>query len=276
MGCLCSIFTVAGHCAGKTRVSPASQHLDSLDARPGERDARQAHGPPQRRNDSMRQRVSASRCIRGWLLALAALLAAASLSAQTFVAPTLPATTEQVSIPASAADAASALTDAIRNLLTKGRTLESNGRWAEALTYYEEALREYPQDPGAAGSVRRGPAALQPRTTVRRPQLPRIGQDAPPAAGARSVRRSAGQDQRPLLHHAAVAGTCAARRSLDGYRPGRRKLPATSRRSRPRRAGDAAASRDRAAGRTSTRSNRRATLRSSLRRSPAWPISGSD
>jgi carboxyl-terminal processing protease len=95
----------------------------------------------------MRQRVFSSARPIGWLLVFAALLAPAlSLSGQTFVPPTLPAAANQVSIPQSAADAASAITDVIRNTLTKGRTLESNGLWAEALTYYEEALREYPQD----------------------------------------------------------------------------------------------------------------------------------
>ncbi len=95
----------------------------------------------------MRQRVTATRWSLGWLFTLAAvLLPALSLSAQTFVAPKLPTATDQVSLPASAANAATALTDAIRGLLTKGRTLETDGRWAEALTYYEEALREHPQD----------------------------------------------------------------------------------------------------------------------------------
>src|SRR5262245_61928738 len=147
MAISCSIFTEAGHCAGKTRVSPASHHLDSLDADPTERDARQPTWPPQRRNDSMRQRVSPTCSFFGWLLILTATLRPAlTLSAQTFQPPTLPVPADKVSIPQSAANAASALTDAIRGMLTKGRTLESNGRWAEALTYYEEALREYPQE----------------------------------------------------------------------------------------------------------------------------------
>jgi carboxyl-terminal processing protease len=72
------------------------------------------------------------------LLALSA--SAAAVSAQTFVRPTLPATAERVSI------ATESLPGAIQSLLEKGRSLELTGRWADALSCYEEALREYPQD----------------------------------------------------------------------------------------------------------------------------------
>jgi carboxyl-terminal processing protease len=52
----------------------------------------------------------------------------------------MPAAVEQVSI------AAEALPAAIHSLLEKGRSLELTGRWADALSCYEEALREFPQD----------------------------------------------------------------------------------------------------------------------------------
>ncbi|MBN1853330.1 MAG: S41 family peptidase [Pirellulales bacterium] len=38
------------------------------------------------------------------------------------------------------------LPDAIHSLLERGRQLEANRSWAEALTLYEEAMREYPND----------------------------------------------------------------------------------------------------------------------------------
>jgi carboxyl-terminal processing protease len=86
----------------------------------------------------MRQRVTAIK----WLLALAAfLLPAASLSAQTSVPRALPQATNKVAIPANP------ITDAIKSFLQKGQSLETSGRWAEALSYYEEALREHPQEP---------------------------------------------------------------------------------------------------------------------------------
>ena len=42
--------------------------------------------------------------------------------------------------------AAEADPTAIRGLLEKGRSLELNGRWGDALSCYEEALRDFPQD----------------------------------------------------------------------------------------------------------------------------------
>jgi carboxyl-terminal processing protease len=71
--------------------------------------------------------VLASRCV--------------GLPAQTFVAPNVPSAIEQVSI------AADALPAVIGKLLEKGRSLELTGRWADALSHYESALHEYPQEP---------------------------------------------------------------------------------------------------------------------------------
>jgi carboxyl-terminal processing protease len=65
---------------------------------------------------------------------------AAATNAQQFVSPSIPQAVERVSI------ATDALPAAIQSLLEKGRSLEITGRWADALSCYEEALREYPQD----------------------------------------------------------------------------------------------------------------------------------
>jgi carboxyl-terminal processing protease len=72
-----------------------------------------------------------------------AAIQAATISAQTFVPPTLPTatSTETVSV------AAESLPAVIHGLLEKGRSLELTGRWADALTLYEEALHEHPQEP---------------------------------------------------------------------------------------------------------------------------------
>jgi carboxyl-terminal processing protease len=72
----------------------------------------------------------------------AAALQAGAVQAQTFVAPTLPppAASETVSI------AAESLPAVINGLLEQGRSLELSGRWADALTLYEEALHEHPQE----------------------------------------------------------------------------------------------------------------------------------
>ena len=89
----------------------------------------------------MRQPHLALRRLLSRFLILSALSAsAAAAGAQTFVAPKLPTKVEQVSI------AAEALPAAINALLEKGRSLELTGRWADALSCYEEALREYPQE----------------------------------------------------------------------------------------------------------------------------------
>ena len=66
-----------------------------------------------------------------------------TLSAQqsaTLSPQTLPPATEQVSI------AAEALPTEVSSLLQKGGSLESGGHWAEALSFYDEALHEHPED----------------------------------------------------------------------------------------------------------------------------------
>jgi carboxyl-terminal processing protease len=68
----------------------------------------------------------------------------ASAAAQQAVQP-LPPATEQVSI------AAEALPAEVSSLLQKGGSLESKGRWAEALSFYDEALHEHPEDPALTG-----------------------------------------------------------------------------------------------------------------------------
>jgi carboxyl-terminal processing protease len=69
-----------------------------------------------------------------WALALLA----TPIAAQTFAAPPISA---PVTLGA----------DAINGLLEKGRSLELSGRWADALSHYEEALREHPDDGALAG-----------------------------------------------------------------------------------------------------------------------------
>ena len=104
------------------------------------RDARQAAFLI-RRYDPMRHRLPAFSRILFQLAALAAIAAQASgLHAQTFVAPTLPSASQQVS------NAADAFKSAISRVLESGRSLELSGRWADALSHYEEALHEYPED----------------------------------------------------------------------------------------------------------------------------------
>jgi hypothetical protein len=87
----------------------------------------------------MRPRVSLSSRSFNWLLTLAAILVPVACGfAQTFIPPLLPR-----GVASSSPDAA---VDPIGALLSKGQSLETSGRWAEALSYYEEALREHPQD----------------------------------------------------------------------------------------------------------------------------------
>jgi tryptophanyl-tRNA synthetase len=64
--------------------------------------------------------------------------------------PTLPPATEQVSI------AAEALPTEVSSLLQKGGSLESGGRWAEALSFYDEALHEHPEDAALTGFTNLG------------------------------------------------------------------------------------------------------------------------
>jgi carboxyl-terminal processing protease len=73
-----------------------------------------------------------------WLIVLAALVSSAPAA---FAAGSAaPSATEQVTI------AAEALPTAVSSLLKEGLALEASGRWAEALSHYEEALREQPND----------------------------------------------------------------------------------------------------------------------------------
>jgi carboxyl-terminal processing protease len=88
----------------------------------------------------MRQRhLALQRLVIRSLVLLGLSASAVAVRAQTFAQPTLPATAERLSIATEALPA-------IQSLLDKGRSLELTGRWADALSCYEEALREYPQD----------------------------------------------------------------------------------------------------------------------------------
>ncbi len=80
-----------------------------------------------------------SRCVFQWTAFAVLAVQAAGLSAQTFVSPRIPSA-GQVSV------AADALPAVIGKLLEKGRLLELTGRWGEALSHYEAALHEHPQD----------------------------------------------------------------------------------------------------------------------------------
>jgi carboxyl-terminal processing protease len=57
----------------------------------------------------------------------------------------LPPATEQVSI------AAEALPAEVSSLLQKGGSLESKGHWAEALSFYDDALHQHPEDAALTG-----------------------------------------------------------------------------------------------------------------------------
>lgn len=101
----------------------------------------------------MIKRVSALASSSSWVVTLALLLApVSSLNAQQLGPPASPAAAEQVTIAAEA-DPAPGNTGgrvpaaSISGLIEQGRSLESSGRWAEALSYYEEALREHPEEP---------------------------------------------------------------------------------------------------------------------------------
>ena len=97
------------------------------------------------RMTSMRQRVTplfSGFCRK---FSLAALIAAQSAvgyaEGLTFVKPTLPTAAQ----PAASMPNAEMIS-AINRVLDSGRTLESGGHWADALTKYEEALHEYPEE----------------------------------------------------------------------------------------------------------------------------------
>lgn len=89
----------------------------------------------------MRQRVAAFSGYLAKVTALAAVLVqAAAANAQNNQPAALPAIQ-------SAAGVTEVPQTGIARVLESGRTLELNGRWADALTQYEEALHEYPEDP---------------------------------------------------------------------------------------------------------------------------------
>ncbi len=89
----------------------------------------------------MRNRVPAwSRYIVRPIFSLLVAVSATTLFGQTFVPPTTPSSVERVSI------AADSVQSIISTLLEKGRSLELSGRWADALSHYEEALHEHPQE----------------------------------------------------------------------------------------------------------------------------------
>jgi carboxyl-terminal processing protease len=70
----------------------------------------------------------------------------AILSAQTFVTPAAEAASPTTS-PVERVSIAEAPLAIINQLLERGRSLELTGQWADALTHYEEALHEYPEQP---------------------------------------------------------------------------------------------------------------------------------
>jgi carboxyl-terminal processing protease len=97
----------------------------------------------------MRQRVTPvlSRCCSFAIFAAVVAQATVAFSQSeglTFVKPTLPVATS-VAAPAAGLPNAEA-NSAISRVLDSGRTLEMGGHWADALTKYEEALHEYPED----------------------------------------------------------------------------------------------------------------------------------
>jgi carboxyl-terminal processing protease len=108
---------------------------------------------PQTWMTSMRQRVTpvfsrlcCSFAIFGFVVAQATV---ASSQGPTFVKPNL-AAAAPVATPAAGMPNAEA-NSAISRVLDSGRTLEIGGHWADALTKYEEALHEYPEDRALQG-----------------------------------------------------------------------------------------------------------------------------
>jgi carboxyl-terminal processing protease len=84
----------------------------------------------------------AARLLRVHVLTLSlAALASSAFAQQASLPPATAPVTEQVSI------AAESLAPEVSSLLQKGGSLESSGHWAEALSFYDEALHEHPEDP---------------------------------------------------------------------------------------------------------------------------------
>jgi len=97
---------------------------------------------------SMRQRVNAFSRLLASLIALSLVAVTTSTATAQVAQPVLQPAAAQPITPkfqpvASAADAIQA---AINKVLDSGRELEVSGHWADALTQYEEALHENPED----------------------------------------------------------------------------------------------------------------------------------
>jgi carboxyl-terminal processing protease len=93
-------------------------------------------------------RVSRPNRILGLLLTLATL--AASVAPAT-IAPANGQSFNSTAAAESVTSAAASLPSAISRWIEKGQSLEVSGRWAEALSHYEEALREHPEDSTLTG-----------------------------------------------------------------------------------------------------------------------------
>jgi carboxyl-terminal processing protease len=100
---------------------------------------------------SMRPRVPAffsrfALCIAAVAAVFAPVTALHAQSAQplSFVKPNIPAAT--TADTTSTSIAADAIRATINRVLDNGRSLELSGHWADALTHYEEALHEYPEE----------------------------------------------------------------------------------------------------------------------------------
>jgi carboxyl-terminal processing protease len=120
-------------CTGRSLASPLTKQAPDL----------------QTRMTSMRQRVTPvlSRLCCTFAISAVVVAQAAAQQAQgpTFVRPNLP-----IAAPAAGMPNAEANT-AISRVLDSGHTLEMGGHWADALTKYEEALHEYPEDHSLQG-----------------------------------------------------------------------------------------------------------------------------
>jgi carboxyl-terminal processing protease len=99
---------------------------------------------PQTRMTSMRKRITVgfSRlcCTIAIFAAVVVQATVAYSQGPTFVKPSLPTAAPAAGMPNAEANLA------ISRVLDSGHTLEVGGHWADALTKYEEALHEYPED----------------------------------------------------------------------------------------------------------------------------------
>ncbi len=87
------------------------------------------------------------RFVTSFIAGVAIAAQAALVNAQV-APPVQPAATQQPITPKfqPVASAANAIQNVVHRVLENGHTLELSGRWADALTQYEEALHEYPED----------------------------------------------------------------------------------------------------------------------------------